>query len=211
MDAMEIYEALYRRWGAQHWWPAESGFEVMVGAILTQNTNWRNVERAIARLREAGVLDARAIDRMPAPELAGLIRPAGYFNVKADRLKAFVRFFIESYGGSLDRMFAESTGALREQLLAVRGVGAETADSMLLYAGNRPVFVIDAYTRRVLLRHGACREKASYDDLAQWFTGQLPRDPALFNEFHALLVRVGKEYCRRTPRCEDCPLTTPAA
>lgn len=211
------HDSLFVALGPQHWWPAsKSGgpFEVIVGAILTQSTAWSNVERAIANLRRARRLTPRAIERVPLPRLARLIRPSGYFRQKAKKLKAFVRFLRAGYGGSLARMFRTPTAELREQLLAVHGIGPETADSILLYAGRHPVFVVDAYTRRVLLRHGLIAEKptrllpgSSYEEMRAFFESSLPRDAQLFNEFHALLVHVGKDWCRpREPKCDTCPL-----
>lgn len=211
------YHSLFATLGPQHWWPSsKSGgpFEVIVGAILTQSTAWTNVEKAIANLRRARMLTPRAIERIPLPRLARLIRPSGYFRQKANKLKAFVRFLRHDYGGSLARMFRTPTAELREKLLAVHGIGPETADSILLYAGAHPVFVVDAYTRRILLRHSIIAEKptrllpgSSYEEMRILFESSLPRDPHLFNEFHALLVHVGKHFCRpHEPRCHACPL-----
>src|SRR5712671_841274 len=159
------YRALFRAWGHQHWWPAQSRFEMIVGAYLTQNTSWTNVERALGNLRKARLLTISGIRRTPQRKLEQLIRPAGYFRQKAQRLKTFVRFLDERYGGSFERMFARPTAELREELLALNGVGPETADSILLYAGNHPVFVVDAYTRRILLRHGIINEKTGYEEI----------------------------------------------
>jgi endonuclease III related protein len=166
-DIRSYYATLYDVWGQQHWWPARSRFEVIVGAYLTQNTSWANVERALDSLRKAQVLSIRGIRRTPLPKLETLIRSAGYFRQKARRLKTFVRFLDEGYGGSLARMFAQPTEELREELLALNGMGPETADSILLYAGNHSVFVVDAYTRRILERHQLIPAKASYDDIRQ--------------------------------------------
>jgi endonuclease-3 related protein len=163
------FETLFRLWGHQHWWPAESSFEVIVGAFLTQNTSWTNVERALGKLREAKVLSVRGIRSTPLPKLERLIRSAGYFRQKSRRLKTFVRFLDERYRGSLATMFAQPTAKLREELLALNGVGPETADSILLYAGNHPVFVVDAYTRRVLERHEMIPPKATYEEIRELF------------------------------------------
>lgn len=193
--------------GPMRWWPARTPFEVIVGAILTQNTAWVNVERAIANLRREQVLTPSALERVPFARLARLVRSSGYFRQKAKKLKAFVRFLRQEFGGSLARMLRTPTPELREKLLGVHGVGLETADSILLYAGDHPVFVVDAYTRRILSRHGLMGEKASYEDIRQFFEMSLPRDAKLFNEYHALIVNVGKDWCRtKNPRCESCPL-----
>ena len=203
----KIYENLYRHFGPQNWWPGETPFEICVGAILTQNTNWQNVERAISRLKERELLDPQKLYELPFDELATLIRPAGYFRVKAKRLKNFLHLLVREYEGRLERLFAEGLPQAREKLLSVSGIGPETADSILLYAGGFPVFVIDAYTRRILLRHGLATEEMDYQALQELFERNLPRDTELFNEYHALLVACGKHYCRpRRPLCEKCPL-----
>ncbi len=202
-----FYQTLAAALGPMHWWPAKTPFEVIVGAILAQNTGWVNVERAIANLRRARLLTPRALERVPLAKLARLVRPSGYFRQKAKKLKAFVRFLREDFSGSLARMFRTPTVELRARLLAVHGIGPETADSILLYAGHQPVFVVDAYTKRILLRHGLVKEKTSYEEVRQLFESALPRDAKLFNEFHALLVNVGKNWCRpQQPRCDQCPL-----
>jgi endonuclease-3 related protein len=201
------YKKLYAHFGPQYWWPGGTGFEVMVGAILTQNTNWQNVEKAIGNLKRKKVLNFRSLNRLSGKKLAKFIRPAGYYNVKAERLKFFLRFLAESYEGSLRKMMQEDAAVLREKLLNVKGIGKETADSILLYALNKPVFVIDAYTKRVLSRHGLLKHEAGYDEAQELFTKNLKQDAGLFNEFHALLVRLGKEFClKKRPRCEECPL-----
>ena len=203
------FETLSRTIGPLGWWPARTPFEVIVGAILTQNTAWTNVEVAIANLRRERLLTPRAIERVPVQHLAKLVRPSGYFRQKAKKLKAFVRFLQSEYGGSLARMFRTPTLELREQLLGVFGIGPETADSILLYAGGHPVFVVDSYTHRILGRHGLASEKPDYEATRSLFETNLPRDPRLYNEFHALLVNVGKHWCRpREPRCAECPLGT---
>jgi len=204
-DPGALYDALFARWGPQGWWPARTPFETVVGAILTQHTAWTNVERAIANLRRARRLTPRALWATPPAVLAELIRPAGYFNVKARRLRAFIERLFDRFGGRLDRLFAMPTGALRAELLSIHGIGPETADSILLYAALRPVFVADAYARRALARHGWVDFRAPYDAVASFFTNRLPRDTARFNEYHALIVRLGKEQCRARPRCEECP------
>lgn len=206
-ELANYYNALYRAHGPQHWWPGRTRFEVIVGAILTQNTSWSNVEQAIAELRRERLLSASAIERVPLVRLARLVRSSGYFRQKARKLKAFVHFVQKQYRGSLDKMFATPTAELREQLLEVRGIGPETADSILLYAGKHPVFVVDAYTRRILERHGLADGKESYQDIRARFEQSLPSSASLFNEYHALIVHTGKHFCRkREPDCEQCAL-----
>jgi endonuclease-3 related protein len=201
------YDALFAAHGPQHWWPGRSAFEIIVGAILTQNTSWRNVEIAIRNLRSEKLLTPRAMEDVSFARLARLIRSSGYFRQKAKTLKCFVGFLRSGYGGSLNRMFRAPSAVLREELLAVHGIGPETADAILLYAGKQPVFVVDAYTRRMLERHGLAAPKQSYEEIRHLFEDRLPRDAALYNEFHALIVRTGKEYCRTSnPRCSECPL-----
>lgn len=201
------YEALFQAYGPQHWWPGQTRFEVIVGAILTQSTSWTNVERAIAALRREKLLSPGALERAPLARLANLIRSSGYFRQKARKLKAFVNFLRQHHQGSLDRMFATSTAELREQLLTVYGIGPETADSILLYAGHHPVFVVDAYTRRVLERHQLIRGKQSYEQIRQLFEQNLPPSAPLYNEFHALIVHTGKHFCRkRESDCTQCAL-----
>lgn len=204
---MDIYSRLLSAFGRQHWWPGDGPFEVMIGAILTQNTNWGNVERAIKNLKRAKALTPAAIHEMSHERLAELIRPAGYFNVKAKRLKAFIEFFINRYSGRVSRMRKVDTETLRRELLGVNGIGPETADSILLYALERPVFVIDAYTKRVLSRHGIMDGSESYERFQELFHTALSCDVQLFNEYHALLVRLGKDFCKPRPRCEGCPLS----
>ncbi len=201
-----IYNELFEAFGPQHWWPGETPFEVMVGAILTQNTNWGNVEKAISNLKRAEALEPLKLLKLPPLKLAELIRPAGYFNIKTKRLRNFLKFFVENYDGSAKKMKAEPLSKLREELLAVNGVGRETADSILLYALDKPIFVCDTYTYRILTRHNLCGEEADYDELQSIFMDNLPEDINLFNEFHALMVRAGKEFCKPKPACEACPL-----
>lgn len=231
----KFYLSMVTRWGPQNWWPAQSRFEVIVGAYLTQNTAWSNVEKAISSLRRAGVLSVKGIRELPFDELALLIRSSGYYRQKAQRLQGFIAFLDSTYGGSLDRMFAQSTEKLRAELLNLKGVGPETADSILLYAGGHPVFVVDAYTRRIFERHGIAASNASYEEiraavehaissaepesLRVLSPGTQPRHLVSrvsarplaslarhYNELHALIVRSGNEYCRKQPRCEGCPL-----
>ena len=200
------YNKLYSHFGPQHWWPGETPFEVAVGAVLTQNTNWGNVEKAIDNLKREGKLNASAIHKITTESLAALIKPAGYFNVKAKRLKHFVSFLMKDYGGSMSRMKDAKLPSIREDLLRVNGIGPETADSIILYALEKPVFVVDAYTKRVLSRHNIKDHDASYASFQELFDSNLKRDFRLFNEYHALFVRVAKEHCRTKPLCEGCPL-----
>lgn len=203
----EAHRRLLRRHGPLRWWPAETPLEVCVGAVLTQNTAWTGVEKALANLRGAGVLDdARAMLGLPEARLAALLRPSGYFRLKARRLRALLGWIVERGGGDPVAALRGDPAALREDLLRVHGVGRETADSLLLYAGGHPVFVVDAYTRRVLGRHGWFDPGADYDAIRALFEERLPRDAALYNQFHAEIVLVGKEHCRPTPRCGGCPL-----
>ncbi len=205
-DIKRYFDLLFDRFGTQSWWPAKSRFEVIVGAILTQNTNWTNVEKAISRLKEAGCLTPSAIHQTEAGTLAEHIRPAGYFNIKANRLKHFTNHLFKNHGGSLTKMLAAKDG-LRDELLSINGIGPETADSIMLYAGGHPEFVVDAYTKRIFSRHGFIGEDASYDETKAVFTTALPGDAALFNEYHALIVRVAKDHCtKKDPECAGCPL-----
>lgn len=204
----KIYQRLFKEFGPQHWWPGHTPFEVMVGAILTQNTNWGNVERAIKNLKTRRLLAPAALHKIPAADLAPLIRPAGYFNVKARRLKNFMEFLFMEYNGDLKKMAAEPWVKLRPKLLHVNGVGPETADSILLYALGKPIFVVDAYTRRMLYRHNLIGKDADYHQIQDLFMGHLKPDVRLFNEYHALLVRLGKDYCRPKPLCERCALNS---
>ncbi len=202
----EIYDTLYKAFGPQDWWPGDTPFEVAVGAILTQNTNWGNVEKAINNLKKEKVLNADILNKMPHKRLASIIKPAGYFNIKAKRLKNFLAFLSNHYKGSMKKMKTGEIQALRNNLLDVNGVGPETADSILLYALEKPVFVIDAYTKRVLQRHGLAPGKAAYHELQELFHKNLPRDVNLYNEYHALFVMVGKDFCKPKPKCDICPL-----
>ena len=237
----DFYRALHHAWGPQNWWPAATSFEMIVGTFLTQNTAWTNVEKALQNLREANVVTIAAIRDIPLHDLERLIRPAGYFRQKSTRLKTFVSFLDDRYSGSLERMFEEPTSKLRAELLGLNGVGPETADSILLYAGNHEVFVVDAYTRRVLHRHNVLSTQADYETVRELFELALPpltidqsrrrktqnayqRVPPhapsalsqttrpetvqMFNEMHAWIVGIGKDYCRKSkPLCEECPLS----
>lgn len=201
-----IYKKLYKAFGPQHWWPGDTPFEVAVGAILTQNTNWGNVEKAIANLKTARVLTAKKIHAIPVDKLAQLIRPAGYFNVKARRLKAFMDFLMNEYNGSMENMKKEDLHMLREKLLSVNGIGPETADSILLYAIDKPVFVIDAYTKRVLSRHGIMEHDRPYHEFQELFHTAVKTNLKIYNEYHALFVMTGKNFCKPKPVCAVCPL-----
>jgi len=204
---LKVYEKLTRAFGPQKWWPADTAFEVILGAILTQSTSWQNVERAIANLKNSKSLSFEKLLKMKTHRLAQLIKPAGYYNVKAQRLKNFISFMEKNYSGDLNRMKKQDTSILRRQLLSVCGIGPETADSILLYAFQKPVFVVDAYTRRIFSRHGYVKEGIDYEALQRFFTRVLPAQGRLFNEYHALLVRLGKEFCKKTKmKCQACPL-----
>ena len=202
----EIYQLLLDRFGPQKWWPGETQFEIITGAILTQNTNWANVEKAIANLKSAHLLTPEKLYHLNASKLAELIRPAGYYNIKAKRLKNFVNWLFENYNGQLTELEPADTEKLRAELLSITGIGRETADSILLYALDKPIFVIDAYTARIALRHQLIEPDADYEKLRELFQSNLPQDVQFFNEYHALLVRVGKEFCRPKARCPGCPL-----
>lgn len=204
---LDVYERLLSQYGPRNWWPGDTPFEVCVGAILTQNTNWGNVEKAIANLKQAGTLSVSGIATLAPEELAALIRPSGYFNVKARRLQEFSRFLRDGHQGSLDQLFAAPWRTVRTQLLGINGIGPETADSILLYAGAQPSFVVDAYTRRIFSRLGLVPDSIAYEPLREHFMTRLPEDTTLFNEYHALIVQHGKESCRPAPRCAGCCLS----
>lgn len=203
----KTYNKLFSALGPQSWWPGDSPFEVVVGAILTQNTAWINVEKAIENLKKAKVLSPKKMNDIKEKELAVLIRPAGYFNVKAKRIKYFLKHLFDRYGGRIDKIFLKDTDVLRTELLSINGIGPETADSILLYAGNHPVFVVDTYTKRILLRHHIINRDADYHKIQEIFMKSLSHDAKIFNEYHALIVNVGKNYCKsRKPLCRSCPL-----
>ncbi len=203
---IDIYQSLFQQYGPQHWWPAESPLEMIVGAILTQSAAWTNVEKAIHNLKASRNLSIEGLRSLPQDELARLIYPSGYYNVKARKIKAFVDWLADRYGGDLDRLFALDIAAMREELLSVHGVGEETADSVILYAAHQPIFVIDAYTRRIITRLGLAPQKQTYASFQALFMDNLPHDEALLNEYHALLVQHGKTVCRKNPLCADCCL-----
>ena len=205
--SQQVFNRLLNHLGPQHWWPGESPFEVMVGAVLVQNTAWRNVERAISNLRNRDLLDPQRLADLELAELQELIRPAGYFRIKSTRLRNLLALINDRYDGSIEAMRVADPCALREELLAVKGIGPETADSILLYALEIPTFVVDAYTHRIFARHGWTAYDTDYHQLQDEITSRLPQEVSLYNELHALLVNVGQHYCRkRNPNCDDCPL-----
>ena len=203
---LDIYDRLFAAYGPQRWWPGDSPFEVIVGAILTQSAAWANVEQALSNLKAAGALSPEGLHRLSEPQIAALIRPSGYFNAKARKLKAFVDLLYDRFNGGLDRLLALPAQELRALLLATHGIGPETADSIILYAAGKPVFVIDAYTRRTFSRIGISPEADTYEGWRRLFMQALPAEARLFNEYHALIVRLGKEVCRKEPRCGECML-----
>jgi endonuclease-3 related protein len=205
---LDIYRRLFAAYGPQHWWPAQEPFEVIAGAILTQSAAWTNVEKAIANLRKESALSPAALRALPLPEIAGLIYPSGYYNAKARKLKAFAEWLGEQYRDDLDKLFSTDIDLMRRELLGVYGIGEETADSVILYAAAKPVFVIDAYTRRIISRLGLAPDENSYGCYQSLFMDNLSPDVQLFNEYHALLVCLGKNLCRSRPRCSDCCLST---
>ncbi len=203
---LEIYKLLFKRFGPQHWWPGDMQFEMIIGAILTQNTSWKNVKKAMDNLKNANFMTPQSLHKLKHEQLAELIRPSGYYNIKARRLKSFLDWLFENYDGKLSNLKKIDTNRLREELLAVKGIGLETADSILLYAFNRPIFVIDAYSARITSRHYLIEFGADYSQLQDLFQSNLPQDVKLFNEYHALLVRTGKDFCKPTAKCPGCPL-----
>ena len=201
-----MFHLMLEHFGPQHWWPGDTALEIMMGAVLTQNTNWKNVEKAISNLKDGNMLSLDVLHTITPEELAEKIRPAGYYNIKAGRLKNLINYLFECYNGSINSFLSQETSKMRNELISVNGIGPETADSIILYAAERPVFVVDAYTHRILTRHDLFESQAAYYELQEYFTGNLPDDTMLFNEFHALIVMTGKEYCRKSPKCEKCPL-----
>jgi endonuclease-3 related protein len=201
-----MYEVLNAYFGDLHWWPGETPFEITVGAILTQNTNWKNVETAIYQLKAADILDPLKLYGTADSTVSSLIRSSGYYNIKTKRLRAFLDFLHNEYAGDLEGMFSEELWTLRRKLLGVRGIGEETADSILLYGGGKPVFVVDAYTRRVLERHDLIAPGWRYEEIQTLFMDTFPRDTPRYNQYHALLVQLGKQFCKKKPLCSGCPL-----
>lgn len=202
----KFYESLYGRYGPQNWWPAESELECILGTILTQNTSWKNVEKAFENLKSRDLISVQKLDSISTEELAKLIRPSGYYNQKAIKIKTFIGYVSKTYDGDLGRMLREDTHQLRQRLLSIKGIGPETADSILLYALKKPVFVIDTYTYRVLSRHSMIPKETSYQEMQELVMDSVPNDVQVFNEYHALLVKVGKEHCKRKALCVGCPL-----
>lgn len=205
-DLVKIYRVLYGEFGPQHWWPAQTSLEVIVGAVLTQNTAWTNVEKAIQSLKQANVLSFKGLSRISVNRLAELIRPAGYFNIKAARLKSVIAWLMKTCQGNFRKLREIPIGVLRQMLLDVYGIGPETADSILLYALGEKSFVVDAYTKRIFSRHGFVDENQKYKDVKSFFECALPKSKKIYNEYHALIVKVGKDFCRKKPLCNVCPL-----
>jgi len=205
-ELMALYQAMLAHFGPQRWWPGDGPLEIMIGAVLTQNTNWANVERAIANLRRSDLIDVERLATCSLPRLAEIIRPAGYFRVKANRLHNLMSHVWREYGGDLDVFFSRSVDSLREELLSINGIGPETADDIVLYAAGKPTFVVDAYTYRVMVRHKLIAEDDDYHAIKDFFESNLPPDVPLYNEYHALLVATGKNYCRKIALCDRCPL-----
>lgn len=204
---IDIYHRLYEAYGPQSWWPGETPFEVIVGAILTQQVSWTSVERAIAALNAEGLLEPKALSQVSVERIASLVRPTIYYNEKAKKLKAFLDFLKTRHNGDLNELFSLRVDKLRAELLSVRGIGEETADSIILYAAGKLSFVVDAYTRRILTRLGLINGKETYGQIRKLFMDNLPPDVKLYNEYHALIVHHGKKRClKRTPRCAGCPL-----
>jgi endonuclease-3 related protein len=204
---LKIYNSLYNYFGPLNWWPGDTPFEIMVGTILTQNTFWGNVEKAIENLKEENLLEPRKLYRINQEELAQLIKPSGYYNIKARRLKNFVNIFVNDFEGSTENMFSGDCRELRKKLLKVNGIGPETADSILLYAGKRPFFVVDAYTKRIFSRHKLISKDSTYYQIQEFFIKNLDKDVKLFNEFHAQIVMLGKTICTsKNPDCAKCPI-----
>ncbi len=207
INLQHTYQKLLDHYGSRNWWPAETPFEVVIGAILTQNTNWKNVEKAIANLRQVDALTLEAILDLELAALEQLIRPSGFFRQKAERLQFFCRYLQEYHQGSLDHLFKRKLNLVREELLRLKGIGPETADSILLYAGQRPSFVVDAYTYRLFGRLGVLSGKEKYPEVRDFFMSHLPQDIQLYNEYHALIVIHCKDFCRKKPLCSNCPIT----
>lgn len=202
----KIFDLLFERFGEQHWWPGDTEFEIIIGAILTQGTNWNNVEKAINNIKEEGLLDINKFKDLKIQDVKRLIKPSGFYNVKGERLKNFIDEFKNKFK-DIDDMKKLGKNELREWLLSIKGIGKETADSIILYALRKPVFVVDVYTRRILNRHNIIKGNEEYDEIRKIFEDNLPNDERIFNEYHALLVKIGKEFClKKNPKCKECPL-----
>lgn len=202
---MNVYSSLLKHFGSQYWWPAETRFEIIVGAILTQNTSWKNVEKAIKNLKKEKMLNCRKIANINLRKLESLIQPSGFYKQKAERLKKFCEYLDRYYASDLNKFFDRNTDEIRKELLSLNGIGNETADSVLLYAGEKPIFVIDAYTKRMCERTGLTKAE-KYEELQSFFEKNLPQNIELYKEFHALIVELGKNFCRKKPGCDGCPL-----
>lgn len=205
-ELLEIYRLLRESFGHRNWWPADSAFEVVIGAILTQNVSWKNASRAIDGLKQASMLDPVALHDSAAEDIAPLIKPSRFYNMKALKVKNFMDFYFKEYGCDMGSMFAESPDILRKKLLAIKGLGQETVDSILLYACDMPAFVVDAYTKRIFQRYGIFKKEPSYEEVRRYFTENLPEDVALYNDFHAQIVHLGNSICKTRPLCGSCPI-----
>lgn len=205
-ELLEIYRLLMNRFGHRNWWPADTPFEVIIGAILTQNVAWKNASRAIDGLTRANLLDPAALHEIAAEDIARLIKPSRFYNMKAVKIENFMDFYFNEYGGDMSVMSAESPDILRKKLLAVKGLGQETVDSILLYACDMPAFVVDAYTKRIFQRYGIFKKEPSYEEVQRYFTENLPEDVALYNDFHAQIVHLGNCICKTRPLCGSCPI-----
>ncbi|MEM5799335.1 MAG: endonuclease III domain-containing protein [Candidatus Aenigmatarchaeota archaeon] len=205
MNLQKIYELLLKKIGKQNWWPAETDFEIIVGAILTQQASWKNVEKAIKNLKENNSLDPKAIYDIKISELQKLIKPSGFYKIKAQRLKNFVNFLYDRFNGDLNKLFSLEKDAIRKELLSVNGIGKETADSIILYSAQKPIFVVDAYTKRIFNRVGLIKEN-DYEKIKKIFESNLPKDVELYKEYHALIVELGKNICKVKPKCNECCL-----
>ncbi len=202
----KIYQTLYDFYGTQHWWPADSKLEIIIGAILTQNTAWQNVEKAVSNLKKRRLIDLKKLSKLPVSQIGKLIRASGFYKIKAKRLKAVIDFLLKEYNGNLSQMKKKRWQELRAELLQVYGIGQETADSILLYALDKPVFVIDAYTRRIFSRHHLIDRNSKYSEIQRFFMSNLPKSKNIYQEYHALLVKLAKDFCRTKPKCEQCPI-----
>lgn len=204
---MQMYQAMHEHFGHQQWWPGDGALEICLGAILTQNTNWKNVEKALENLRQTDCIDITSLLTMPVDELAELIRPAGYYNIKAKRIRNFLGHIHSQFGDDIESFLQQSISTLREELLGITGIGRETADSIILYAAGKPTFVVDAYTVRIFVRHGLLLPEDDYETIKDFFESYLPQDADLFNDYHAQIVAVGKNFCKKSKTlCEKCPL-----